>query len=122
MSDDSLRIIASVLNLALTLYIYTGLMLEVGRVFRMPGVIRKVFTFIWRWSKWPGLVYIIVDIPLQIFLREKIDGWDYLLTLMSVIVWWYYRNHGDDDPWDKIKKKAKETVQRFRGRLVVVPA
>lgn len=77
---------------------------------------------IWRWSKWPALAYTLGDIPMQIIIGEKVGMFDYLSFGLNLWIWYFYRNAGDDDPMNKLRKKITEKVAEIGGKLVLVPA
>ncbi len=78
---------------------------------------------IWRWTKWPSLVHIIANIPLNIYCYgHRPDIWDWFFLTINLMLWYSYRNMGDDDPMDKLKDKITEKVKEINGRLVLVPA
>ncbi len=122
-NDTTLRTIATIFFIAFSIYVYASVALFwAKRMLSTTNWLHRTLNFLWRWSKWPALVWVIMEVPFQIMLREDINGWDYLYVVLSLWIWWFYRNSGDDDPWDRLKDKVTEKVEEVRGRLVVVPA
>ncbi len=75
---------------------------------------------IWYWTKWPALIYCFI-VPIYSITTDQFGPWDAFSFAVSLVVWWYWRNIGDDDDHKKLKKKLGEKVKELQGRLVVVP-
>ncbi len=102
------------------IYIFTGVWLKTDTVMKRPHKPRV--NSLWRWCKWPALASVVLEIPSQLLLGEKVGMWDYLACVFNLLIWWFYRNVGDDDPMNKLRKKLKEKVAEIGGKLTIVPA
>lgn len=94
-----------------------------GFLYGGRGIIRgpRIINTLWRWLKWPALVSIMTNIPVDILVGNEVTWLNRAGMAINLCMWWVYRNAGDDDPMDKLKKKLKEKVAEIEGRLVVVP-
>jgi hypothetical protein len=107
-------------------YIYAGLILTIvksitGQINRDNRLIR-VTNAMWRWCKWPSLVYVIAA-PVLDVLSGVGDHhwWTPFLYVWNGWIWWAYRNAGDDDEWKRKAKRLAEKVKQVGTKLVVVP-
>lgn len=99
---------------------YGRLRVTTGKNRRHPPVKRFV-NFMWWLTKWPALADLILEPFFHIALGEKMDVYFWVFEAFGFYNWWMYRDVGDDDDYTKLKKKLKENVKVFRGKLVVVP-
>lgn len=123
MSTEAINTFLFFINLAASMcyliYIVSGL---TNRVFRMTGKGNlPVANLLWYWTKWPALASAPLELVVEILLGEPLDWWDYLSFLATVVIWWMYRNDGDDEDHKKLKKKLGEKVADIGGKLVVIP-
>ncbi len=102
------------------IYQFCGIYLSLDKLYKKPHP--PTLNGWWRWTKWPALCFGLLSIPLQILMHEDIGMWDHLGSLLNLAIWWMYRNAGDDDPMDKLRKKFKEKVAEIGGKLVIVPS
>lgn len=82
---------------------------------------RMVFSSIWWICKYPALIYVCFNPAVQASLHGPLSGWGWLLAVMNGLVWWLYRNSGDDDDWKKMMDKLNAVISRIGSKLVVVP-
>lgn len=119
--------IEGILDGCYSAYLFSAVFLTFNRLWGMLRTNRKrsVFTralkLVWLFSKWPALVFLILDPFFHFVLDQKMDFWFWLFEALGFYNWWYYRNMGDDDDWQKLKKKLRDKVAVLRGKLTVVP-
>jgi hypothetical protein len=97
----------------------TSGMLRVGPETRSP--LRRALNVVWLITKWPALVYLLTDPVFHLMLGHKLDAVWWFGELLGLWNWWHYRNIGDDDDWQKLKKKVKEKIAVLGSKLVVIP-
>lgn len=112
-------VVATALALSHDAFILSSLVILAGkrmfcRHFRFANVL-------WYWTKWPALAAIILFVPLQFLLYEKITWLDLVTRLADAFCWRLCRDMGDDDDHKKLKKKMKEKIKQASGKLIVVP-
>lgn len=84
-------------------------------------------------SDWPNTIFMVTKYPAfaSIFIgpaktiladHRAPSVWQLFIVLLQLLFWWLNRNAGDDDRWNRTKKRLSERVQEVGGRLVVVPA
>jgi len=71
--------------------------------------------------KWPALMCYVWNWASDLADPEA-GMLNHAVGVLNLVVWWLYRNDGDDDWKKKMKKKLAEKVTRVGARLVVVPA
>ncbi len=110
----------ALLEVIWSVYIYTGLCLILCRAIFWGGWPRVICSVCWRCSKWPALAAAVVEPVLLSFVYDDGPFASALVIAIRLALWWMYRNAGDDDDTKKLKKMLTETVERLRGKLVVV--
>lgn len=101
-------------------YLFSGLFLRMAHELGRDR--SRVINLIWKWSKWPSLAY-VVSAPLLDVLNHNEQHWySSLLYVWNGVVWWLYRDMGDDDDFKKLGKRIKEKVAQMGNKLVVIPA
>lgn len=82
----------------------------------------RSINLMWLVSKWPALVYLILDPFAHWACDMRMDGWYWLFELLNIFNWYWYRNVGDDDDfWKKKLKKLSEKVAQIGSKLVTLP-
>jgi hypothetical protein len=107
-------------------YIISGVIIVIskplgGARFTKSSLGRSI-NLMWLVSKWPALVYLILDPFAHWACGMRMDGWYWLFELINIYNWYWYRNIGDDDDfWKKKLKKLSEKIAQIGSKLVTLP-
>lgn len=110
-----------VLAVVHTVYNVTGMLLKPKLVGPLPPGLAARCRTLWKWTKWPSLVNVLLQLPIDAVLFGNLSVRDCLLTAFDAVIWWWLRNAGDDDTMKKLKKTLTAVVERVGDKLAVVP-